>query len=195
VQNVGGLAALRIPSAVAQRSSCDIYGFVETMLADDTVTSIEPLLPGYTVWHCVRPRPARGRRHGGISVFVKRACAMHSSPGFRVTPDPAAGIMWVQVPAYQLTVAVCYCSPAGSAVHDSGVVHPDPVSALFEGLREAECRGHKHLVLGDLSIRIGRMISVAPCMAVPPALQEPRAVVGHHCTQSASLCTGSPKPV
>jgi hypothetical protein len=41
VQNVGGLAAHRIPSAVAQRSSCDMYGFVETMLADDTVNSIE----------------------------------------------------------------------------------------------------------------------------------------------------------
>jgi hypothetical protein len=63
VQNVGGLAAHRIPSAVAQHQNCDIYGFVETMLAGDTVSSVEPLLPGYTAWHCVRRRPDRGRPH------------------------------------------------------------------------------------------------------------------------------------
>jgi hypothetical protein len=41
---------------------------------------------------------------------------------------------------------------------------------------EAESRGHKHLVLGGLNIRIGRigrMSSDVPCMAVPPALQGP----------------------
>jgi hypothetical protein len=45
VQNVGGQAANRIPNSVAQRPGCDFYGFVETMLAEDTVSEIEHMLP------------------------------------------------------------------------------------------------------------------------------------------------------
>jgi hypothetical protein len=106
-QNLGGLAAHRNPSAFAQCISCDMKGFVAIMLAEDTVNSTEPLLAGYTEWHCVRPRPDRGRGHGGIPVFVKQGCALISCPGVCLTHGPAAGIMWVRVPAYVLTIAVC----------------------------------------------------------------------------------------
>ena len=181
MQNVGGMAATRIPSAVEQHLDCDVYGFVETMLADDTVGELEGLLPGYDVHHCVRPRPARGRPHGGITVFVKQLSPLSVGSGVRVTPDAAAGIVWLVVPAFRLTVAVCYFSPAGSAVYASGVVDADPVAALFAGLREAEARGDKHLVLGDLNIRLGALSCDVPSnMAVPPGLGDPSVLPTLH---------------
>jgi hypothetical protein len=116
VQNGGGQAANRIPNSVAQRPGCDFYGFVETMLAEDTVSKIEHLLPGYAVWHCVRPRPSRGRPHGGISLFVRCDSVWHTSTGFKVASDPAAGILWVEIRRFKLIVAICYFSPHGSQV-------------------------------------------------------------------------------
>lgn len=175
------MAAARIPSAVDQRAGCDVYGFVETMLAADTVHEVEGLLPGYQAYHCVRPRPERGRPHGGITVFVRRLSPLFLGSGLTVTSDCAAGIVWLVVPAFQLTVAVCYFSPAGSAVYSSGVVHPDPLAALFVGLREAEARGHKHLVVGDLNIRIGGLSCDVPSnLAVPPGLSDPSALPTLH---------------
>lgn len=180
VQNVGGQAATRIPSAISQQRGCDIYGFVETMLTDSTTTQVEHLAPGYTVWHCARPQPLRGRPSGGTSVFVKQDSALYRSHGFSVTSDPAAGIVWVVSPAYQLTIAVCYFSPPGSAVYGGGLVHPDPMSVLFAGLRDAEGKGHKHLIMGDLNIRIGRLCLDVPELAIPPPLQEPTVLPNLH---------------
>lgn len=181
MQNVGGMAAARIPSAVEQREGCDVYGFVETMLTADTTHEVEGLLPGYDVYHCVRPRPARGRPHGGITVFVRRLSPLCLGSGLRVTSDPAAGIVWLVVPAVRLTLAVCYFSPPGSAVYASGLVDPDPTAALFAGLREAESRGHKHLVLGDLNMRVGALSCDVPSnLAVPPGLSDPSVLPTLH---------------
>ncbi len=181
VQNVGGMAAARIPSAVEQSRDCDVYGFVETMLADDTVGQVEGLLPGYSAYHCVRPRPARGRPHGGITVFLRRSSPLLLGSGLRVTSDPVAGIVWLVVPAFRLTVAVCYFSPAGSAVYASGLVDSDPLAALFAGLREAEARGDKHMVLGDLNIRLGTLSCDVPSnIAVPPGLSDPSVLPTIH---------------
>lgn len=181
VQNVGGQAANRIPNSVAQRPGCDFYGFVETMLAEDTVSEIEHMLPDYTVWHCVRPRPSRGRPHGGISLFVRRASVWHTSTGFKVVSDPAAGILWVEIPRFKLTVAICYFSPHGSQVYQLGHMHPDPLSVLFAGLREADAKGHQHLVMGDLNIRVGGLsVDVPSQLAIPPALEEPSPLPDLH---------------
>lgn len=174
VQNVGGMAAARVPGALAQCAGCDVYGFVETMLTDDTVHELDGLLPGYQSYHCVRPRPSRGRPHGGIAVFVRRQSPLFEGAGLRVTCDPSAGIVWLVVPRLALTVAVCYFSPHGSAVYSSGVVAPDPLAALLAGLRAAEARGDKHIVLGDLNIRIGTLSCDVPFnTAVPPGLSDP----------------------
>lgn len=158
-----------------------MYGFVETMLAADSVHEVEGLLPGYQAYHCVRPRPSRGRPHGGITVFLRRLSPLYVHSGLQVTSDPAAGIVWLVAPAFKLTVAVCYFSPSGSAVYGSGVVASDPLAALFAGLREAEARGHKHLVIGDLNIRIGALSSDVPSnLAVPPGLSDPSVLPTLH---------------
>ena len=190
VQNVGGMAATRIPSVVAQEPDCDIYGFVETMLTEENVGEVQGLLPGYDARHCVRPRPSRGRPHGGITVFVKRFSPLNMGTGLTVDPDPRAGILWVVVPGFRLTIAVCYFSPPGSAVYASGVVDADPMAALFAGLWAAEARGHKHLVLGDLNMRIGRLSYIHTCytfscdvpsnLAVPPGLNDPSVLPTLH---------------
>jgi hypothetical protein len=181
VQNVGGMAAARVPSAVEQEEGCDIYGFVETMLVGDTVHEIQGLLPEYDAYHCVRPRPSRGRPHGGITVFVERLSALRMGSGLTVTTDQRAGIVWVVVPGFRLTVAVCYFSPHGSAVYTSGVVDADPMAALFEGLSAAEARGHKHLVLGDLNMRIGRLSCDVPDnLAVPRGFNDPSVLPTLH---------------
>lgn len=175
------MAAARIPSAVEQQVGCDVYGFVETMLAPDTTHEVEGLLHGYQAYHCVRPRPDRGRPHGGITVFVRRLSPLFVDSGLRVTSDPAAGIVWLVCPGFMLTVAICYFSPSSSAVYLSGVVNSDPFEALFEGLREAEARGHKHLVVGDLNTRIGDLSSDVPSnLAVPPSLSDPSALPTLH---------------
>lgn len=173
VQNLGGQAAARIPSGFLQQPDCDIYGFVETMLTDDTCATVSGAIPGCTAWHCVRPRPPRGRPHGGISVYVRRSSPLHLAPGgLAVTTDSHAGIVWLESRHYQLTVAICYFSPQSSAVYGSGVVHPEPLVPLLNGLRAAESKGHKHMVLGDLNIRIGRLSSDVPHqLSVPPFMQ------------------------
>lgn len=181
VQNVGGQAAARIASACLQREHCDVYGFVETMLVEDTVSDVEHLLPGFDVWHCVRPRPAAGRPHGGISVFVRKGTPWHPREGCMVRPDPAAGIIWLECPSYQLTLAVCYFSPHNSQVYQLGHMHSDPMSVLFAGLREAEAKGHKHLVMGDLNVRIGRLSCDVPNqLSIPPLLEEPSTLPDLH---------------
>jgi hypothetical protein len=163
-----------------------LRGFVETMLetmlAEDTVSEIEHLLPGYAVWNCVRPRPSRGRPHGGISLFVRRDSVWHTSTGFKVVSDPAAGILWVEIPRFKLTVAICYFSPHGSQVYQLDHMHPDPLSVWFAGLRKADAKGHQHhLVMGDLNIKVGGLsIDVPSQLAIPPALAEPSPLPDLH---------------
>jgi hypothetical protein len=169
VQNVGGMAAARIPRAVAQAPGCDLFGFVETWLTEGTITEVEGLLPGYQPFHCVRPAPVRGRPSGGITVFVRRTSPLLLAGGLRVESDPRLGVLWVVSAAFRLTVAICYFSPHGSAVYGSGLVCADPVSGLLAGLREAEARSHKHLVLGDMNIRLGPLSCDVPArLAAPP---------------------------
>jgi len=64
-----------------------------------------------------------------------------------------------------LTAAVCYLSPHRSQVYHLIHMASDPICCLhsmqaakFAGLREAETKGHKHIILGDLNIRIGRQL-------------------------------------
>jgi len=91
---------------------------------DSTTAQVEHLAPGCAVWHCVRPQPMRGRPSGGTSVFVKQDSALCQGRGFSVTSDPVAGIVRVVSVAYQLTIAVCYFSPPGSAVYGGEFVPP-----------------------------------------------------------------------
>jgi hypothetical protein len=136
---------------------------------------------GYRAYHCVRPAPARGRPSGGITVFLRETSPLFTLPGLRVVGDPSLGVLWVEVPALTLTIAVCYFSPAGSMVYSSGLVRPDPISGLLDGLRAAEAKSHQHVVLGDLNIRIGRLSCDVPAhVAVPPALSDPSTLPALH---------------
>jgi hypothetical protein len=49
------------------------------------------------------------------------------------------------------------------------------------GLREGDAKGHKHLVMGDLNIRVGGLSADVPSqLAIPPALEEPSPLPDLH---------------
>jgi hypothetical protein len=103
----------------------------------------------------VRPAPAQGRQHGGVTVYIRRdVVACHNC---RVRCDEDTGIVWVALPGRMLTIAVCYFSPSYSPVYTNGFLHADPVQSLFDGVQRAVSRGRRVLVMGDFNIRVGGM--------------------------------------
>jgi hypothetical protein len=145
--NVGGRALERIPMAVALVPGLEMYGFLETMHHAGNCRDLDHLVEGYAAWHCVRPAPAQGRQHGGVTVYIRRdVVACHDC---RVRCDEDTGIVWVALPGRMLTIAVCYFSPSYSPVYTNGFLHADPVQSLFDGVQRAVSRGHRVLVMGD----------------------------------------------
>jgi hypothetical protein len=162
--NIAGGASWKIPSAISKHPNCDIYAFVETMLDMDNCHELQ--VPGYRTHHCCRARPprGRGRPHGGITVLLKIECAWLRGT-VQVRCDPHAGILWLHLPTAQLTLAFCYFSPSSSSLYSSGVLHPDPVGVLFDGLAAARQDGHRLVIMGDFNVRIGTLSNDVP----PPA--------------------------
>ena len=168
--NISGGASWKIPSAISRHPHCDIYAFVETMLDRDNCHQLQ--VPGYHAHHCCRARPVRGRPHGGITVMLRNGCTLFRD-NRQVRCDPHAGILWIQLPEAQLTMAFCYFSPASSTLYAAGVLHPDPCGVLFDGLAAARHHGHKLMVWGDFNVRIGTLSNDVPPLAnivLPPFL-------------------------
>ena len=88
--NVGGRAAERVAAACCVYPGLDIYGFLETWPCVESARDLDQLLPGYEAWHCVRPQPALGRPHGGVSLFVRSGFAREH--GVQVRCDEDTGI-------------------------------------------------------------------------------------------------------
>jgi hypothetical protein len=154
-QSVCGQAVARIASAVAANPNCDVYAFLETFCTSDTCSNLN--IPGYTAHHCVRPHEhsGRGRPSGGITVFLRQSSPVFGSTGVSVKTDASAGIVWVEVPAFRLSVACVYFSPANSRQYRAGALHHDPVGVLTEGLAHANSRGYRHVVLVILTYASG----------------------------------------
>ena len=171
--NIAGGASWKIPSAVSRHPNCDIYAFVETMSDVDTCQELQ--VAGYQAHHCCRARPprGRGRPHGGITVLLRNGCPLLRDTTMQVRCDPHAGILWIQLPAAQLMMAFCYFSPSSSALYSTGVLHPDPLGVLFDGLAAARQDGHRLMVWGDFNVRIGTLSNDVPppsSIVLPPFL-------------------------
>jgi hypothetical protein len=170
--NISGGASWKIPSAVSRHPDCDIYAFAETMLDRDNCHELQ--VAGYHAHHCCRARPVagRGRPHGGITVLLRNDCALFRGT-IQVRGDSHAGILWVELPDAQLTMAFCYFSPASSTPYAAGVLHPDPAGMLFDGLAAARQNGHRLMVWGDFNVRIGTLsndVPLASNVVLPPFL-------------------------
>ena len=93
------------------------------------------------------------------------------------------GILWIDLPARKLTLAVCYFSPASSRLYSSGALDAHPCSVLWHGLKTAtRSRNNTHqcIVLGDFNTRIGTMDDDVPnlhTLAISPQHAESAA---HH---------------
>jgi exonuclease III len=153
--NVRGRVEARLAALLTtfiNESSFDVICLLETMRTDDVLGA-----DGYQAFHCNRMRVSD---HGGITVLVRQGiCAQLVQQ-----PDPRVGIVWLDMPAYNLAVAACYFSPPGSAHYATGVLAPDPYGIMFHGVRDAQLRNRACLVMGDFNVRIGR-----ECADVPPA--------------------------
>lgn len=163
--NVGGRALERVPLAVALVPGLEMYGFLETMHHVGNCRDLDNLVEGYAAWHCVRPAPAIGRQHGGVTVYIRRDFAARH--GCLVRCEETTGIIWVNLPACRVTVAVCYFSPAYSPVYNHGFLHTDPVQCLFAGIQRASSQGHNVVVMGDLNIRVGGLAWDVPDITAP----------------------------
>ena len=148
--NIGGVnLADRAPLAELSPRAVDIVCFAETHKYD-AIPSIE--LQGYTTHTCNR---APGLK-GGIQVSLLRCSPVVGTQcGIKVVCDAKAGILWVEAPKYCVVFAVCYFSPHQSELYRRGVLHPDPLAILFDGVRAAQIRGLQCIILGDLNIRVG----------------------------------------
>jgi exonuclease III len=158
--NTGRNASAILPKAVAAHPGLDAYCFVETML--DERSCLAAHCEGYEAHHCTRPRQAMGRPHGGITVLLSKSSPVVGTRcRKRVWADARAGILWIELPARQLTLAVCYFSPASSTLYSAGVLDEHPLGTLWHGLRSASSdrKGHQCIVLGDFNTRVGNMDS------------------------------------
>lgn len=169
--NLGGRAVERIPVAAAMVPGLEMYGFLETMHNAGNCGDLDFLAEGYRAWHCVRPAPAQGRQHGGVSVYVRRDLLLHG--GCRVRCDEDTGIVWVSLLPHQLTVAFCYFSPSSSPVYTQGFLHADPVQSLLDGVHRLTSRGQQVIIMGDMNIRVGGLSWDVPDVGtpLPPFLQ------------------------
>jgi exonuclease III len=159
--NTAGKAATRVPAAIAAHPGHDVYCFVETMV--DEHSCLEVQYAGYEAHHCTRPRQARGRTHGGITVLLKQASpVVGHGCSKRVREDVRAGIMWIDLPSRKLTLAVAYFSPASSRLYSQGVLDTQPCSILWHGLKTAIDKQHQCIVLGDFNTRVGIMDDDVP---------------------------------
>jgi hypothetical protein len=129
--------------------NCDLVCFAETR----HVAGGQPWLavPGYSTYECCR---VGHRQAGGLCVLLRRVSRWFRS-GVRVRVDVAHGILWVHANRHQLTVACLYLSPASSRLYQSGVLAPDPLLALMQGVETAQGWGHRCVVVGDMNIRVG----------------------------------------
>lgn len=151
--------------AAAMVPGLEMYGFLETMHHADNCGDLDHLVEGYKPWHCVRPAPAQGRQHGGVSVYVRRDLLLHGD--CRVRCDEDTGIVWVSLLSRQLTVAFCYFSPSSSPVYTQGFLHADPVQSLLDGVHRLTSRGQQMLIMGDLNIRVGGWLGMCLMWAPP----------------------------
>jgi exonuclease III len=129
-----------------------------------------------------------GRPHGGVTVLLRKSSRVVGTACCkRVWSDPSAGIVWIELQAQKLTIAVCYFSPASSRLYSSGVLDDQPFNTLWHGIRSATNvrKGHRCIVVGDFNVRVGEMDDDVPTIddtAMPPHMQ-PHA---HHFIQAYS---------
>ena len=107
--------------------------------------------------HCCRHRDiARGRAHGGVSVFIRAAFALNMI----VTSDARQGVVWLKHTLTRLAFACCYFSPSDSALYKRGALERDPFEHVHRGLVVLESQGFSTTIMGDLNARIGTLSEV-----------------------------------
>jgi hypothetical protein len=138
-------------AAVELHRHVDIFCFSETLCDGVDYSNFD--LPGFDAYHCARPPGARGHISGGVAVLVRRASGV---PVVSVRADTAAGILWLSIADWKLTLAACYFSPPNSRVYrgTSGSINQHPLVALFEGVATARLDGMNCVIMGDLNIRV-----------------------------------------
>ena len=164
--NVNGRPHEHIPNTIGDHPDADVYAFVETWCDQDSCLDIS--WEGFEGFHCVR---ANSQLHGGITVLLKAWMCHH---GVRVSSDPRAGILWIDIDALHIVLAICYFSPASSSLYNDGTLHHDPVSVLMEGFALAHAKGLHVVALGDFNIRVGNCSDDIPGsdqLALPPTLE------------------------
>ena len=158
--NVNGKPWDNMSWAMHEHPAIDVYAFAETW--HDELSCQDMGHDGYRSFHCVR---ASSRLHGGITVLLKDWMC---SGGVQVTSDAHAGILWLDIAAMHIVLAVCYFSPPSSSLYVDGTLHQDPSTALMEGFALAHANGKHVVAVGDFNIRVGACNAdvVKGCLAV-----------------------------
>ena len=168
--NVGGKQAT-IASTI-DPYSYDILCFAETHRYEGDAHYVT--IPGFTSYACNRP----AGKGGGIAVLLNNSSVLvGEGTSIKVTSNPYTGIVWVEVGTLRLLIAVCYFSPIGSSLYAEGVIHPDPLQSLFDGIELGQGQDLRCMVIGDLNIRIGGRCHDVPeyigaAEFGPPVLQQ-----------------------
>lgn len=158
----------------------DVYALVETRCTASSCVDI--VVRGYKTFHCVRPREEAqpGGVSGGITVLVRESSVLCAA-GINARCDASTGIVWLEIPRYQLCIACCYFSPARSSIYTNPYYASRPVAMLLNGLEQAKAAGMScHIVCGDLNCRIGTLHGDVPQSHVlPPHASTLAAAMGH----------------
>ena len=115
---------------------------------------------GFHFFHCCRSAPlkaVRGRQHGGIALYIKKALCGDGAPVLKHYHDDS-GILAVALPHLNIVVVVCYFSPGNAHGYDIGYLAADPFSQLALVLAGLQNEGFPILLLGDC---------LCSCMPIP----------------------------